>query len=170
MICEECGKSVPVKMGRVPKFCSGACRQRAYRRRRASPPVPESLTRLDRWTSRDGKRPVQADGRAASSTDPTTWASYAAVAEGPCGIMLGDGLACWDLDDVLDSDGRLDSAVASLLRHVASDALWVERSMSGRGLHVFVESAAPSRQTKRISFYSHSRFIAVTGNGYTGEL
>ena len=165
MMCEECRVSIPVRPGRVPRFCSGACRQRAYRRRKRSG-VPGVLASLDRWTARDGKRPVMVGGSPASSTDPSTWTSHAAVKDRPHGIMLGDGLACWDLDGVIDADGRLHADAVEVLKRVGSDALWIERSMSGTGVHIFVDSSAPSFQGSRVSFYSHSRFIAVTGERF----
>lgn len=78
--------------------------------------------------------------------------------------MLGDGLACWDLDDVVDSQDRLHPDAAAVLASVGARALWVERSMSGRGLHVFVRGAeGAARVGQRVSYYSRARFIAVTG-------
>ena len=81
--------------------------------------------------------------------------------------MLGNGLACWDLDDVIDDAGAPSPAARSVLDDVGDDALWVERSQSGRGLHVFVHGRGPSKQTRHVSYYSHSRFIAVTGRRFT---
>ncbi|MET7752320.1 MULTISPECIES: hypothetical protein [Actinomycetes] len=81
--------------------------------------------------------------------------------------MLGDGLACWDLDGVLDDEGRLHPEAAAVLDQVGKRALWVERSLSGRGLHVFVRGdAEPARVGERVSYYSWGRFIAVTGDRY----
>lgn len=123
------------------------------------------LRSLDRWAARDGKRPVQVDGRPASSTKSGTWCRYSDVAGRPNGIMLGDGLGCWDLDGVIDERGRLHPEARFVLDRVGSSALWVERSMSGRGLHVFVSAPeAPAVVGDRVSFYSWGRFIAVTGD------
>lgn len=84
---------------------------------------------------------------------------------GPHGIMLGDGLACFDLDDVIAPDGSLHPDAVTVLADVA-DPIWVERSMSGRGLHVFVWSDAASFQGQHVSFYSWGRFIVVTGDRF----
>lgn len=81
--------------------------------------------------------------------------------------MLGAGLACWDLDGVIDDDGALHPDAQRVLEHVGSDAVWVERSMSGRGLHVFVWGGGQSQVSERVSYYAHSRFIAVTGDRFT---
>lgn len=84
--------------------------------------------------------------------------------------MLGDGLACWDLDGVIDDDGQLHPEAAEVLRQVGTRALWVERSMSGRGLHVFVRGVEqPAQVGKRVSYYSRERFIAVTGVTMSGR-
>lgn len=80
--------------------------------------------------------------------------------------MLGDGLACWDLDDVIDDAGHLSPVAAGVLAEVGDAALWVERSLSGRGLHVFVWGDGRSHQSEHVSFYSHGRFIAVTGDQF----
>lgn len=79
--------------------------------------------------------------------------------------MLGDGLACYDLDGVVGEDDTLHPDAVAVLRQVGTKALWVERSMSGRGLHVFVRGTeAVARIGERVSYYSRARFIAVTGD------
>lgn len=83
--------------------------------------------------------------------------------------MLGDGLACYDLDHVIATDGTLHLAAAAVLREVR-EPVWVERSMSGRGLHVFVYGAGDSYQGSHVSYYSRSRFIVVTGRRYQSRL
>jgi len=108
---------------------------------------------------------MQPSYRAASSTDPSTWSSFDTVAGLPHGIMLGDGLACYDLDDVIGVDGTVHGDALEVLASVP-DPIWIERSMSGRGLHVFVYSRDPSYQLDRVSFYSWGRFIVVTGDRY----
>lgn len=110
---------------------------------------------------------MQVNGRPASSTNAATWTTFEAVAEIPHGIMLGDGLGCYDLDHVIDDAGELHQDAATVLADVGRDALWIERSMSGRGLHVFVRAPeAKGIVGERVSFYSWGRFIAVTGDRY----
>lgn len=109
---------------------------------------------------------MRSNGWPASSTNPDTWCGYEQVAHKPHGVMLGDGLACWDLDNVIDDHGVLYSDAVGVLNDVANQALWIERSLSGHGLHVFVQGDGPSQVGKRVSYYTHSRFIAVTGNRY----
>ena len=151
----------------MPRFCSNACRQKAYRARR--PRVPELMRSQRRWVRADGKRPVMPDGLPASSTDSSTWSSFAEVQRGAgdgFGIMLGGGLGCYDFDNCLDADGRVSERVRGLLQRIRPESVvMVERSVSGRGLHVFVE-APESRGFRRdgFEFYSRGRFIRVTGD------
>ena len=159
--CEECGTflgSVQFHGGSVQRFCSTRCRVRAYRKRHQ---IPQVLKSLPRWVRAVGKRPIQCDGSPASSTDPDTWASYSEVMRSKAGdgygIMLGDGLACWDFDHV-----DLTSPPAKAVE-LLSEAIYAEVSTSGHGLHVFVRSSEPSFRRDGVEFYSHSRFIRMTG-------
>lgn len=77
------------------------------------------------------------------------------------GIMLGDGLACYDLDHCLGSD-----RMSELLDRVREPIIFAEVSVSGVGLHIFVRSDAKSYKRDGIEFYSHSRFIRMTGRRY----
>lgn len=149
--------------GRRPSVCGQRCRKR-----RSRSALPLALTGERRWSARAGKRPMQLSGAGASSTNPATWVRYEDVKHVPHGVMLGAGLACWDLDDVV-VDGHLIDEARKVL--AAVDPLWVEWSMSGRGLHVFVRGDdSPARISKHVSYYSWGRFIAVTGDRYFGSL
>jgi len=151
--------------GRIPTYCSTRCRVAAHRARDRET-IPAEMRQLDRWTRRDGKRPITTTGAPASSTDPESWSTFAKVKRSTVGnglgVMLGGGLACYDFDHCL-ADGRLVGAeAAEVLRRLSS--FYIEVSMSGDGLHAFVR--APERPgTKRpgVEFYSRARFIAVTG-------
>ena len=165
--CERCGErlGIPAR-GRSPRFCSPRCRAAAYRARK--PRLPARMTGERRWVRADGKRPVMADGRPASSTDESTWSTYADVLSGAgdgFGVMLGDGLACWDLDGCFDGE-QLTPWAATVLDEVEAP-LFVEKSVSGRGLHVFVEAPeGPGRSRGGVEFYSRGRFIRVTGDKF----
>lgn len=147
-------------------YCSNACRQKAHRDRQP----PAALRRRDRWvrwtlTSDGRKLPLQsARSRSASVSDPRTWSSYAAARRskvgGGLGYVLGDGIGCIDLDDCLDSAGVLSPLAAEVFG--ANPGAWVERSHSGRGLHVWgLLAEGPGRRTKEIEVYSRGRYIAL---------
>lgn len=160
--CLVCGRTREWSgRGVRPKTCGQRCRQRMHRMPQS---VPEALTQLPRWTTRDGKRPTQPNGSAASSTDPSTWTTFDRVSDQPHGVMLGDGLACWDLDNVIDDDGVIHPEACEVLQRVGSKALWVELSLSGKGVHVFVHSDERTAVvTPKVSYYAWGRFISVTG-------
>lgn len=144
--------------GRKARFCSTACRMRAYRSRKS---IPAKMRHARRWVAADGKRPVRPNDRPASSTDPATWSSLDEVADRPHGFMLGGGIGCYDLDDVTDEQ------VSAFAASVAEPIIYAERSMSGRGAHLFIE-APESRGWKRtingisVERYTRARFIRMT--------
>lgn len=183
--------SLSARRGPSPTYCSPACRQKAFRVRRraertsvvaeaesivreAADPIPAGLRERDRWVrwtvTKDGRKlPLRADrNRAASSTDARTWSTYAVARDSSVGtgvgFVLGDGIGCLDLDAALDADGNVISAIAETVLR-ANPGAWVERSMSGRGLHVFgLLDEAPGRRRRGIETYSRARFIALTGD------
>lgn len=126
------------------------------------------MTSEHRWVRCDGKRPVRIDGRPASSTDPSTWAAFEDVQSGPgdgFGVMLGGGLGCYDLDGCIEG-GHLVQWATEVLDDIDAP-LWIERSVSGRGIHVFVEAAeGPGSRSAGVEFYSRARFIRVTADLY----
>lgn len=72
--------------------------------------------------------------------------------------MLSDGVGCFDLDRVTDDEIR------EFVATVREPIVFVERSVSGEGAHVFV-SAPEARGWRRgnVEFYSRARFIRMTG-------
>lgn len=131
-----------------------------------------------RWVRADGKRPITVTGRAASSTDPSTWSTFAEVlasrAGDGFGVMLGGGyLACHDLDHAL-KDGELKSWARDVIDGIAERVLFTEVSMSGEGLHVFVDAPEGPGWKRPVGdggheFYSRGRFIRVTLDKWNGR-
>ena len=80
--------------------------------------------------------------------------------------MLGSGLGCYDLDHATDADAR------AFIATIPEPVLFVERSMSGTGVHAFV-SAAESPGSRRVvdglhvERYTRARFIRTTGDRFT---
>ena len=112
-------------------------------------------------------------GRAASSTDPSTWSSYRAAKESKVGVgagfvLNGDGIVCIDLDHCL-SGGVPTRAVAEFLARVP--ATFIEVSPSGDGLHVFGRGTVErGRKLRRdgvnLEVYGRGRYIAMTGRRF----
>lgn len=162
--------------GRTGKFCSNACKQKAWRARQPKVKrLPREVRHRRVWTRAEGKRPFMCDGRPASTTNPGTWSTFRSVGEGygdGFGMMLGGGVACHDLDHCI-ADGCVEAWALDVVRGIPDeDVLFIERSVSGGGLHVFVRS--PERggwRRGRHEFYSEKRFIRVTGDLVTkGDL
>lgn len=172
MTCSRCSAHIPAPHRPDARFCSNACRQAAYRERRRLKALPVEMTGRPAWVRRVGKRPVQVNGRPASSTDPRTWTTWEAVQDGAgdgFGIMLGDGLGCIDLDYAIGDDGVLAGWAAEIVEEHRGAAWWIERSMSRRGVHVFLPLAeGPGRKVRdgevSVEVYSKARFMAVSGD------
>lgn len=160
--CEQCGQ-VNNLSRRGARFCSPKCRVYWHR---AAKRLPAAMTSADRWVRAEGKRPLTVDGGSASSTDRATWSSFSSVVRSKAGdgfgVMLGGGIGCYDLDHVSDSDAR------DFIAGITEPILFVERSMSGEGFHIFIE-APEERGWKRgsVERYTRERFIRMTGNAFT---
>ncbi len=123
------------------------------------------MTERDQWVRADGKRPIQCDGRPASSTKPTTWAGYSSVrtstAGDGLGFMLGAGIGCYDLDHV-------DAEVArALMAGIPEPVVYAEWSVSGCGVHVFIlAEEGPGSRRDGVERYTRARFIRMTGHKF----
>lgn len=146
-------------------------------------PAIRELAELPRWVlwhyeTREGKAtkvPLRPDGARASSTAPSTWATFEAVAAAFV-RGLGDGVgfvftdspfAGVDLDHVIDSDGRVAPWAQAIVERLGS---YTERSISGTGLHVIVRGALAGRGRKAgpIECYDTRRYFVVTGKHVQG--
>lgn len=84
--------------------------------------------------------------------------------------MLGAGFACIDLDDCISTSGALAPWAKQIIEAVP--AAFVEKSVSGRGLHIFgLIPEGPGRKVGRAEVYSRARFIRTTGDVWqSGDL
>ena len=168
--CLGCGTSLELYRSQA-KTCSPACRKRASRMRE----FPLEMTKNDRWVRRTAsKRPLQLNGRSASSTNEATWASYPAAKASDKGVglgyVLGEGVGCIDLDHCF-VDGVLADWARSIVE--ACPGTFVEVSQSGEGLHIFgLLHEGPGWKMRdgevAVEVYSAGRYIAVTGNRFEG--
>ena len=119
------------------------------------------------------KVPYRLGGAHASSTDPSTWSSYAEAqaAVGSytgVGVMMGDGLGCVDLDHCIDlSTGKIEPWAREII--IALDT-YSEFSPSGTGVHLLgVDIHLPGKGRKRpfktgaVELYDTARFLTFTG-------
>jgi primase-polymerase (primpol)-like protein len=108
------------------------------------------------------------DGSPASVSDAGTWSSFEECwgRQDGAGFVLGGGVACVDLDDCFVSGGGLSDVAVGVLG--LCEGAFVERSWSGRGLHVWgVCSERVGRVCAGYECYSRGRFIMVTGRVFS---
>lgn len=133
--------------------------------------VPEAMKRLPRWIGFTAEKvPVDPlTGRGLSYTDTTRHQTFETAhtgylaghcfALGFC-IVESDGICCVDLDKVRDNSER-EQRASELLQKMPG---WVERSMSGAGLHIWGYAAGKSFKTADgLEFYTDKRAMLMTG-------
>ena len=152
--------------------------------------IPDDLTERDQWVlwrygQRDGKPtklPYQADGKLASSTDQSTWASHEEVAaayrefpkhwSGIGFVFAPDDPYCGiDLDDCLEA-GELKTWAQPIIGTFADS--YMEVSPSGHGIKVWCKAKLPGLGRSKkdadggIEVYDRGRYFTVTGNIFNG--
>lgn len=174
--CKQCETRLPVSERRGPsaEYCGSACRMRAYRKRKRSQEIPYEMRRRERWIRRDEqKRPFTVHGWYASVKKPHTWTTYARAVDSEVGtglgFVLGDGIGCIDLDHCIDSRGRVEPWAQRYIDRWRGRAIMIEKSMSGRGVHIFLPMEETRGRMVRlpgrsVEVYSWRRYIAVTGD------
>lgn len=176
--CQQCEGPLPAqeRQGRPSVYCTTRCRVAAHRARKrlAAREMPTVMKRRRRWIRHDElKRPLTTHGWFASVNKPHTWTSHERAKTSEVGVgmgfVLGDGIGCIDLDHCIDARGRLEPWAQRYVDRWREDAIMIERSRSGRGVHIFVWMEETKGRMIRlpgqsIEIYSWRRFIAVTGD------
>ncbi len=153
--------------------------------------VPSLLAATDAWIGHRSKRPVLLpDGqRSARTNAPSTWRSFDAalefyertIADPAAGVgfvlQRATGVVFLDFDHCLDAGGAAKPWAAPLLAPFLGRT-FVERSLSGAGLHAMVlgdvERARPglvppgAAGDEHVEVYNDRRFVAVTGAPFDG--
>ena len=115
----------------------------------------------------------------AKSDDPTTWATFEKAVvlakryklDGLAFAMGGSGITCIDLDHHLDEYGKPSELAQKFID--AAQGTYIEKSVSGRGLHIFYAGNRPDGYQNRnigldLETYDSARFMSMTGNLYDG--
>lgn len=164
----RCGAVLPA--GSLALTCSSPCRQAAYRARRRTEAVPAEMASTQQWVRRSASKvPLTVGGTVASSTNPSTWATYQQVKRSTVGAGLGfaltadDGIVCIDLDHCL-SDGQLAAWAKRILAQAGPT--FAEVSPSGTGLHIWGRGVVGrGRKIRRgemaVEVYDRGRYIAM---------
>ncbi|MFJ5785335.1 bifunctional DNA primase/polymerase [Streptomyces hydrogenans] len=178
--CERCAGPLPLMARADARFCSSACRQSAYRARRAfaeqrvvderAARVPAELTSRARWVRYSGRKvPLRVDGRFAAVNDPSTWSDYASAAAATAGDGVGFVLTAHDRIVVVDLDHAVEMGRVLPWAQQILDSLpptYMERGKSGTGLHLWFRGEVPAGRRIRkndlaVEVYSDRRFIIV---------
>ena len=149
--------------------------------------IPSDLRGVQRWVlwrhtwskGRWSKLPFTIHGKCASSTDPTTWATFEACWDTTIldssydgvGIVIdGTDFQGIDLDDCRDpSTGALSDLAQEVLARVQG---YAEVSPSGTGIKLFSVTnlkGSTANNNKGIELYDSGRYFTVTGHALTGH-
>lgn len=155
--------------------------------------IPDAMKALPNWVA---FRTEQVDGKIkkvllspnkgasdvkylkwAKSDDPTTWATFEKAAafakkyklDGLAFAMSGSGMTCIDLDHHIDENGKPSKLAQKFID--AAQGTYIEKSVSGRGLHIFYAGERPNGYQNRnieldLETYDSARFMSMTGNLY----
>lgn len=157
--------------------------------------IPEEMKSIARWVclnmveegGKQTKRPVSAhSGKVASITDEANWADFNTAIKyyqehqdriNGIGFVFADtdDIVGIDFDDCLGNDGNLIND--TIQKIVSRNNSYIERSVSGTGLHVYVRGKLPTNTGIKLStensphgfgieLYEQKRFFIVTGNAY----
>lgn len=118
-------------------------------------------------------------GKMAKSDDPSTWATFDEAreyAKHNGGVALAyaldgkDNIACIDLDGCMTENGDFSEFANSVFN--ATEGMYCEKSVSGKGLHFFGKTNGMDVRTfskdGEMEFYQKAHFIAMTGDDYGG--
>jgi hypothetical protein len=144
--------------------------------------IPSELQQLKRWHNWkdvDGtKIPIQVNGAAAKSNDPTTWTDFETASTfGMLAFELGDGYCGVDLDNCLDVFGELRSWAWKIVDRFDGVA-YMEISPSGQGIKFITRGRKPvgarcvhkiGDDKQQIECYDKTRFWTVTGQVYNRQ-
>ena len=127
---------------------------------------------------RKTKIPIQANGRNASSTDPSHWQTYKqAIKNDPnVGIVFKPDrlLLGVDMDHVLEGLDIVHEERQKIFEFIAESNTYCEVSPSGTGLHLYFELTEPlnivSNKKHPYELYTHGRYFTTTFNVYGSEL
>lgn len=129
---------------------------------------------------KETKVPYYSKFNRASSTDPSTWATYQEASIrldngtngfSGIGIILNDHkIVCIDVDHVVKEGKIVSDHAEEILKLLKVSDSFTEISQSGTGIHIFLECSTPFKPlaNKKAPYevYADVRFIATTGDSY----
>ncbi len=151
--------------------------------------VPDEMKKRPNWVvvktwwnaekSKYNKRPVNCNsdnGEYAESDNPETWTTFDNALKylkekGGTTVAYAldgkDNVSCIDLDHCYDENGQSSALAKDVLSKCGKT--YVEKSVSGNGLHIFGKTSGMDIRTFSkdgdLEFYQKEHFIAMTGDG-----
>ena len=150
--------------------------------------IPKELKALKQWVCYRTKKQEEktakfmisaVTGEFAKSNDASTWTDYDSafrymVAKRMEGLafVLTEGLVFVDIDHVTDEEGNVGEFALKLLEELPDT--YAERSVSGKGVHIFCYGKFPENALKRnddlgLEMYDTKRFVCITGDLIDGR-
>ena len=137
--------------------------------------IPKELAVLHQWVcaDADSKCPKSALTYGyASSTDPSTWASFGLVCDAVekevfdyIGFVFNNnGIVGIDIDDGFDQEGLISPLASDIIGVCKS---YTERSRSGRGFHILLKGDIPFKGKNNrngVEIYKTARYFIMTGD------
>lgn len=134
--------------------------------------------------TRDNKIPYYSKNSKASSTDPSTWATYEEASQrldngsngfdGIAVVLKDKKLICIDIDKVLTDGTVIHKNAEEILKLLKASDSFTEVSQSGKGLHIFMELAFEfkpiANKKEPFEVYTIGRYICTTGISYHKEV
>ena len=133
--------------------------------------VPEQLKKLHGWMASggdDGKVTLDARGNNASRAVADNWRTYDEVVAqalaqgGGIGWVIQPGYVVLDVDKAFDEGGEIRKQFQALARV----ATYIERSVSGTGLHIFLRSEVRPEGQKVKATYSDGSALEILAPGW----
>jgi hypothetical protein len=145
--------------------------------------IPEELRSLNRWHNwkdvNGTKIPIQPNGSAAKSNDPTTWTDFeTASAYGLLAFEIASPYTGIDLDNCIDDTGALRPWAWKIIDKFDGIA-YAEVSPSMRGIKLITRGRKPDGSRcvhkigddkQQIECYDKTRFWTMTGNVYNRQI
>lgn len=150
--------------------------------------IPKELKALKQWVCYRTKKQEEktakfmispVTGEFAKSNAPETWTDYdtafrymvARRMEG-LAFVLTEGLVFVDIDHVTDENGNIGEFALRILEEFLDT--YAERSVSGKGVHIFCYGKLPENALKRndelgLEMYDTKRFVCITGDVINGR-
>jgi len=132
--------------------------------------VPPELVHQKQWVCWKGDKKIPYDpitGKPASTTDPTTWASFVIASEADGYRGIGFVFAAHDPYTGIDIDNCVEDGILNADAQKTAQLMrsYTEVSQSGNGIHIIVKGKKPGPRCRanNVEIYGEGRYFVMTG-------